>query len=763
MDDSIRQTDLLSRPSTPDTPVPVLDELNPDIWEDLANLVPHDEEVGEENPSGPRSISEIRWRHTDESPENTPQNPLTYEKPERESETGTNLREEAARIRGSNESIDPVLYNVDTFQSWNVLRMPDWTNLPEEVNSLVVLLDHHGVNRDSTDLSKAIGVTYTELRKTSPDRKSHNWRGMKPSSLNSGPVNANELVRELTKIPNLSAGQFDAAVMSALACGEPMVAMQLICKADKLLPGDPKAIDNALSRLAIGTAGKPVFKVAYELYPKDLREKYDSVMAIIGEPDQSITPIQYGNSIPFGLGTLGNQPAAMELKARSEKALRETLRTKQNEWYARQEIVPTQKREDRYLGDQALLAVVKGLEASSSDGNPREILERHITEGSQRIVEGEVANIIAAELSRRMLADMNIESVVRRKKNKESGITEGNTTVDAFLGGNFVDNYLDNPDKDLNQQEKRQLIEKIGFGYQEFARSIIFPNSVEGIDCIPKHLMMLINNPNGYVSTYRSQMSEFPTRYGEEKLTHARRLAGPIEYLETVASNPDLRRVLEQEFGFRNLDEQTFENARAALTQLLPGHTEEEKKSAYQNIMGSEGQLDEDHRTVEQLGSLMVKEIKNRNEENQSQMSGKVERVISEEITRLDSDRKRITDITGPLSTRQSTASGIGVLRNQIIRLEEELERTKGLAEKSLLNRQGIPQSEKRTLIFGKEHEIGTAKTLLERYKEELVQSGGELTEEEADLLRTKSQELNRVLESIQLLRIKRDILVRNH
>ena len=198
----------------------------------------------------------------------------------------------------------------------------------------------------------------------------------------------------------------------------------------------------------------------------------------------------------------------MELKARSEKALRETLRTKQNEWYARQEIVPTQKREDRYLGDQALLAVVKGLEASSSDGNPREILERHITEGSQRIVEGEVANIIAAELSRRMLADMNIESVVRRKKNKESGITEGNTTVDAFLGGNFVDNYLDNPDKDLNQQEKRQLIEKIGFGYQEFARSIIFPNSVEGIDCIPKHLMMLINNPNGYVSTYRSQMSE---------------------------------------------------------------------------------------------------------------------------------------------------------------------------------------------------------------------------------------------------------------
>ena len=462
--------------------------------------------VHEEKEPTPDSLDLVQWRMVSENPADALLPPHMISKsPETEFQFLTQTAQEA-RTKGLQEQADKciedtqrvylrlMINEVQQFKSHGYLAVHDWTKRPEELNAMIIELHNYGKGKDplygeEENISETIGIAFQVLRADSggggySDAKA-SWRGIE-GGLRYDDV-ATEILHKLkVRVKKIHQAGLDVCVMAALSCGDPFTAVKLIQMADQFLPvqGESARV-GALSRLA-GLYGKSSFQKAYELYPLSAKDRLDGVLASLGE----------GKFASFAEIT-----QAQDLKQETEKRLRDRLKRDRDRWYASQQVTRTDLREQE-LDNQHLTDVV---EQTIKDDKGWVAIEKIIKEKATRVVDGQAANLIAAELQRRIHPELTLDTQVKAYKAvaiKQSANKLGYGTLNGY-GYNFYG--YDLVGKDASTSDKQRKIENIYYeGDRDLQEELFNPNKI-GI----KALIALLRYPDTYVYQVKTAINNY--------------------------------------------------------------------------------------------------------------------------------------------------------------------------------------------------------------------------------------------------------------
>ena len=137
--------------------------------------------------------------------------------------------------------------------------------------------------------------------------------------------------------------------------------------------------------------------------------------------------------------------------------MRDRLKRDRDRWYASQQVTRTDLREQE-LDNQHLTDVV---EQTIKDDKGWVAIEKIIKEKATRVVDGQAANLIAAELQRRIHPELTLDTQVKAYKAvaiKQSANKLGYGTLNGY-GYNFYG--YDLVGKDASTSDKQRKIENI--------------------------------------------------------------------------------------------------------------------------------------------------------------------------------------------------------------------------------------------------------------------------------------------------------------
>jgi len=547
-----------------------------------------------------RLLAEIRWRQANEKPSDAPPSLSTKLADQEPVLTKEELRQRAEACWKERHQLWSLITQVPEFKQWGELSVGDWTKKPKELNALIVLLHRFGighvVDREDNSLPQVIGIAFKHLKDDGSGRgkwdglTAYMRRGAAGKIFKEVKNKAEQNRREITR------KDLDVCFMSALACGNPECALELAQMADQFLPATGEiARSDVLSRNLNG------FDQAYQLYPADLRENLDALIASIGENGY--------------LADLADFPIAQELKTKAEQRLSQALKRQRDQWYQQQEIVSLSARQQALDQDH----LTELLEEALAQGQTWNQVEAAVKARCQQLVDGKIANLLAAELQYRLYPELSLAERIKYQKKlvcrQASGLAlpYGQNNYQDFYDFDFLAND--------NQEARRSKVENlinipIGndminvlydsvFDYHQLVLFLQFPASYLGKleDAIKLA---------GYEARKRypdQNLSGWWQNIAEKQLIMARKFIGVVDFLQTVADQKELQQLFESEFGLaRCVSSSQLDHAAAELQKyfskvMVAG---QEDLSIYDAVLG---QLREVDLSQKQIDKIMADDI----------------------------------------------------------------------------------------------------------------------------------------------------------
>jgi len=685
---------------------------------ELQNRLQQDELQGTGDEPQPSKFDTIRWHMVDESPNETPSDSEDIKLPERkpyQSEAQARKEREEKLQEAADTRIEAngryylrgIIGNIRYPSDGLEIR---GSNRPEQLNALIELLGAYGVGSESDEklpqvMSVAISTVLAGIPsgKTNYEPSAARWTSIDQSA-RYGKV-AEEIHQALKRRGGeIRPVDFDACVISALACGDPKTAVGLIAIADKILPTDAdKAVQNSVSRLL---GNNSIFKTAYELYPDSVKTRLNGVLATIGEGD---------------FESLDKYPIAQKAKAEAEERLKAELIEDRDEWYASQKIAG--KKNEEPFGEASLTSTVGQVAARGGDLTE---IANLIQEEAPTVVDASVANILAAELARRFYPELSVSEQMQSEK--QAALRIDDPTRKRLGGGNAYEAlYGYDIAKGLDENEKRSKIGAVNTPEVGTLRKDLFDHNFN-----ITYLVAYLKNPAPFAATltraiaeytadarkessYNSRVLENLPRIEAGRKLLAQKLIGGVNFLQAVAEDAEASQILERELGFTGmLNENRLRAANEQLQELFKESVEGKDVaegdrsgiSLYESML-EEGQLDEDTRVVKQLSTTRVSEIERLTADKTAETEvivGNMVEVLQEEIAEAKLKAEQRTE------ENKRTQAAIEAVSSEVISLEKKLADAESapIAGK-LFNRGGLTQVQKDEAITAVKSELEEA------------------------------------------------------
>ncbi|OGG09172.1 hypothetical protein A2154_02790 [Candidatus Gottesmanbacteria bacterium RBG_16_43_7] len=548
------------------------------------------------------SQSDIEWNHPGLDPLDTPPNPRRikaqsiYDELEREDyESAEVIRRRANRIWELEPPISRFIRDAFPDQEHH-LTVADWQVRPIQLDFFILLLSKYHQTEGHEVFTAAGSENLPSTVRTAFERflaplfgclltkESFRW----DYTINSDDrKNVPAKLLETHKLRNvpITAADFDVCVLTALACGNPFGAAQLIQTADQFFPGIIDSQRVVIKRLS------PIFGFAYQLSPDSVRNKYDGVLA------------------SFGKGALAGiklSAIAQKMQQIGERRLIGKLTELRNAWYQNQQIVPTELRLLSYD------TVRRG---------PKEIKE-FVT----AYVDGMVANTIAAEIQNRLLPELRLSCQIKQQMDLETDLFHSPPVTYELTDNYFESTYSDSgffplfPDsalmseRELTYEEKADRISQISLGEDDLKsalyRSIMtdyfkfFVGLLKDPDLVTGMLKSEINSELEESGSLRSLQEASLDR---DLILLGQRLISLNRFLQTITQEPVIKSIIAREFGLTSLIKpKNLKRVDGALKDMF--HDQIERMDPVSGSVAAEIQAAEDLKTARSLALFRYKE-----------------------------------------------------------------------------------------------------------------------------------------------------------
>lgn len=355
------------------------------------------------SPTEPSKLADVRWSPLPgEKPEDVPPNPMLHDakiatEPYRSVDPKI-VDAMKSSVTGPHDEPRLIISRLPALNSRD-LSIQDWRRPPEEITAFGYLLETNLADHSKMTPADfiAIGAVIRIVNTATDGTVSWSPTGLegKPSRLAAtskrDPVEAlrvavsdyktDQIARfsrdrhEGSPELQITLQGFDACVCAALANGDVLTALRLTQAANIFLPEYPTASADAVGRNILN------LKNAFAMYPIDLKHRADAVLATLGQPP---------------LENIGSVRTLVTLKEEALARLNEKASAERNGWYARQ--------------------LSSSPDAVRAAHSPTAVVETHITKSkpswkdieseleldASEVVQAQAANIIAAELARRI-------------------------------------------------------------------------------------------------------------------------------------------------------------------------------------------------------------------------------------------------------------------------------------------------------------------------------------------------------------------------
>lgn len=683
------------------------------------------------------SLLAIRWQMMDESPTDRPLLSCFIKKPERtyifESERRKALTEELKQKAKQcwNDQEKPYLEEILTTAFWyGDFGGKYWDNKPEELDATIILLHAYGFGSNSyvkegPNIPTTLKTAFQVMRGSRDGQKldRFNWIGINGYT---GVDTAQRMLRTLQsqfseRKRTINLKDFDVCVISALACGDVLTAVKLIQMAGQFLPTGSDEVSLAITRL---TQPGGVFDKAYEIYPEELKDRMDAVLASLGEGE---------------FQELANIRIAMNLKKIAEKRLKEKIRDSRDRWLASQQVARVDLREQQ-LDNQHLKELI---EEATKQGKGWSEIENQIQVRAQRLVDGQIANSIAAELQRRLHPELSIAEKLQRAKK--------DGTIDYGERNDYdIDLYEFRSSSDMTRDDKERRVKGVYLNNErEVIDFLVDPKKIN-----IKHLVAFLGYPDNFIfqinraiSNYEreNRSSDYRIRQipilKENRRVLVRKLSAGVSFLQSLAENPEMRRILKEEFGFGDLiDPEKLEYAWEGLNQAFGTEILDEASglNLYESGL-SEGQLDLDTQVAAQISEALPAEIEKLTSLKREEAARIADNLVAETKSNLDALTRRQEQLAEPLKQKAEIEARIQSLKQQQVQLEGT--KAVGSAIEKILKKGALTQAEKAAKLSLLAVQLDTANQELAAVQK-MIDEIGQVDEKEIEALRKRLESL---------------------
>ena len=432
---------------------------------------------------------------------------------------------------------------------------------PDELNLLATLLGKAEYGKSTTQneqntgniVSGALQILRAEWVGGAKNESRISWSGL--SAARNHDTTARLIIDRVQKMRTAQYSEMrevtqrdaDAIILGALACGDITTALQLAEKSKDIVSskkevGDPQS---TLKRLFgnwgdVAKFDESICKFAIDRYPTSLQIGAYASLASIGEGD---------------LAGLQDIREAKTLKEIGRTKLKEILNSKRDAWIARQQVVPAEQvaelMKDTYIADRVKKII-------DMEGNKQD-LDEQILERAQLVAGGEAANRVAGELIRRLNPELSLEEQMKLSVGEaQSGVNSSYQYADInhFSElGYYIGKYGDAFDLTKGTAaEKTAKVRQYGWEQRRspVTQYLANPSEQNGL----AELIMFLNNPTNYQSTIDYTIQEEDrrrrdlTNYKKGLTVLGSRLARGVAFLDTVSHDPEVKKILEDQFGF---------------------------------------------------------------------------------------------------------------------------------------------------------------------------------------------------------------------
>lgn len=511
----------------------------------------------------PSSISEIRWKgRMGEKQENIPfalsvQDPYdSFDENARKAKLKSEAKAALADSYSEPHKIIQTIPGVDTFDGIGVRGK--WDILPEEINTLGVLLNLDRAKRDEyTGVdSTSMGFVLYFVNSDSEGKTQYDPAGlvgrMKWGSEHRrrdviGPLQ-NKIAKYVEEKGQTHRGYdhrdvftyrgLDACICIALACGQVETALSLIEGASTLLIED-SATALALSRNADN------FRKAYEMYPVNLKQYYDAVMASIG-PDLFPTLAQ----------------GAETAKKDSLTRIRAQAISQRDRWYTAQQACGTPEAlRRRYKPEEYVTNIVESGKTGIKD------VEGHIAQTASEVTDAQIAENIARELARRVHPERTIEAHVQTQITRSlRDPKHTGPSFDPIEGAlnEYVALYGAHPASKLPADRASTL--RIP-GNQE---KDYYSSNPDRVDVAA--FLRFLNDPPGFIRAIGNSVPEGVAKVMVERFVPGMQFLSALVYSEKKGYlNERIQTLIRTQLGIK-VEAVQISNAVAALKSIAPTH-----------------------------------------------------------------------------------------------------------------------------------------------------------------------------------------------
>jgi hypothetical protein len=510
---------------------------------------------------------------------------------------------------------------------------------------------------------------------------------------------------------NLEPYDMDVCVMSALACGEVRTALELLKLAPEFFPDQTDAVGSAFSRM------QNIILEARAITPE-----------LAGSIDEGLLCLGEGTYAELGTSTV-----AKTLKAQAEGRVRDRLKEGRNDWYRSKEVADVAER----ISALSPESVQKLIEEAASRGDDWRKVTAEISARVQDVVDGKAANILYAELIRRMYPDLSIDDQLEEMKRSFQGISTG--TAPIAETSNRIDHTLEQrgDNKRFTRQTAREKSETVARTYFPGERQLVdmvynprtadYLTTLIGLLRYPDNLDYQLKEAFKNSSSNRGYGYDYAKdtdpRIQEGRKQLARRLVGGVSFLQACIDDPETKALVEKEFGFSShgsslLTGDNLEKVQEALGKMFGDIADETSgMTLYESVLPDPDQQAEDSQVFPRLNAARRNEQTALDAEKTDGARQALDNSLmqrTQETEHMRSERAARAEI---LSRKQVVERGLPALRNDLKSIEG-LRVTNSVGK--LLGR-GVTELEKTMQLASKQTEIKAAEDALAAAETELA------------------------------------------
>lgn len=474
--------------------------------------------------------------------------------------------------------------------------------MPEELQAMLVLSGDYGYGRQSDSYAEQVHYAAASALRKDENGDSSSWRGIDGYIPQGAAKAVLDKAQQAKQGVPLTEDDLTRCMLTALACGGPLQALEMAALGKQYVR--PSRFEKESETYDAGkivltklttTYGEHSFDRAYALSPESTKRRIDAEFATLEQNPKYADLLQY--------------PGVPLLIDKAKTRLNERVHREQSRWYEAQKVRDVSALEAT-LDTEHLMSLT---EQTAIEGDQFEVVKAEISKRSQEVVDGRVANMIGAELVRRLHPEHSIANVETALKAKALG---GAGRVPAYYTSNeFVSIFGYTRETQLNSAERQQKVQDMPITSTAVQELVSREFDWRGGERV-KSLVALLKNPSYFTYVLGNEMrgkTDFATAQATREQI-ARALIQGITFLQTISEDEHVRNIAERELGLVGYldpgDEGALGKAQAELRRTFADPKDEQSELTLYDTLLAEGQLERDAEVIGLIARASTEEAK---------------------------------------------------------------------------------------------------------------------------------------------------------